>query len=88
MPARMTELRPQQAQPSRARKPTAAVQQPEERRRVALGPEGGVAAWFRAGLVQAKLILGRPGDRYEAEADRLADRVLRLPTPVVQPKPG
>ena len=30
-------------------------------------------------LVQAKLIVGRPGDRFEREADRVADQVMRMP---------
>jgi hypothetical protein len=30
-------------------------------------------------LVQAKLKVGRPSDRFEREADRVADQVLRLP---------
>ena len=30
-------------------------------------------------LVQAKLKMGRPGDRFEREADRVADLVMRLP---------
>ena len=31
--------------------------------------------------VQAKLIVGRPGDRYEREADATADAVMRMPDP-------
>jgi hypothetical protein len=34
-------------------------------------------------LVQAKLKVGRPGDRVEQEADRVADRVMRTPAPNV-----
>ena len=30
-------------------------------------------------LVQAKLKVGRPGDRFEREADRVADEVMRIP---------
>ena len=30
-------------------------------------------------LVQAKLNVGRPGDRFEREADRGADQVMRMP---------
>jgi len=30
-------------------------------------------------LVQAKLRVGRPGDRFEQEADRVADQVMRMP---------
>ena len=43
---------------------------------------------FESGLLRAKLGLGRPGDRFEQEADRVADQVMRMPEPVVQAKPG
>ena len=87
MPVRI-EMAPRQPRVGRYKPPAVAIKGPQRGQRPMRGPEVGVAAWLRAGLVQAKLILGQPGDRYEAEADRLADRVLRLPTPVVQPKPG
>ncbi|MBC8492854.1 MAG: hypothetical protein H8D43_03635, partial [Chloroflexi bacterium] len=35
-------------------------------------------------LIQAKLRIGQPGDRYEREADRVADQVMRMPAPAVQ----
>jgi hypothetical protein len=35
---------------------------------------------------QAKLSVNEPGDRYEQEADRVADRVMRMPDPSLQPK--
>lgn len=35
-------------------------------------------------LIQAKLSIGRPDDRYEQEADRVADQVLRMPDPRIQ----
>ncbi len=34
--------------------------------------------------VQAKLTIGDPGDKYEQEADRVADQVMQMPTPPVQ----
>ena len=37
--------------------------------------------------VQTKLAVGAPDDPYEQEADRIADQVLRMHTPVIQPKP-
>ena len=42
-------------------------------------------------LVQAKLKVGRPGDRFEREADRVADQVMRMPAqnlsaPAAQPR--
>ncbi|PTQ91924.1 uncharacterized protein DUF4157 [Nitrosomonas nitrosa] len=33
----------------------------------------------RVGRVQAKLIIGQPGDQYEREADQIADYVMRMP---------
>ena len=35
-------------------------------------------------LIQAKLKIGKPGDKYEQEADRVADAVVRMPESVVQ----
>ena len=35
-------------------------------------------------LVQAKLTINQPGDRYEQEADRVADEVMRMPEPQVK----
>jgi hypothetical protein len=43
---------------------------------------------YKSGLLQAKLGIGKPGDRFEQEADRVADQVMRLPEPLVQMKPG
>jgi len=34
--------------------------------------------------IQAKLTVGQPGDKYEQEADRVADAVMRMPDPRVQ----
>jgi hypothetical protein len=39
-------------------------------------------------LVQARLKIGQRDDKYEQEADRIADQVMRMPDPVVQRKPG
>ena len=33
---------------------------------------------------QVKLTIGQPGDKYEQEADRVADAVMRMPEPGVQ----
>jgi hypothetical protein len=33
---------------------------------------------------QAKLTINKPGDKYEQEADRIADQVMRMPDPAVQ----
>lgn len=32
-------------------------------------------------FIQAKLAIGQPGDRYEQEADRVAEQVMRMPDP-------
>jgi peptidoglycan hydrolase-like protein with peptidoglycan-binding domain len=37
-----------------------------------------------SGTLQAKLTVSRPGDRYEQEADRVADAVMRMREPQVQ----
>lgn len=34
---------------------------------------------FRSGAIQAKKRCGQPGDKYEQEADRVADQVMRMP---------
>jgi len=38
-------------------------------------------------LVQTKLTINQPGDRFEQEADRVADAVMRMPDPTIQLKP-
>jgi hypothetical protein len=35
-------------------------------------------------MIQAKLTINQPNDRYEQEADRVADEVMRMPEPEVQ----
>ena len=40
-----------------------------------------------APVIQPKIIIGQPNDKYEKEADRVADEVMRMPEPEVQPKP-
>jgi len=37
---------------------------------------------FPTGVLQAKLRINQPGDRYEQEADRVAEQVMRMPEPV------
>lgn len=36
---------------------------------------------IRSGALQAKLKIGHPGDKYEQQADRVADAVMRMPEP-------
>ena len=35
-------------------------------------------------FLQPKLVISRPGDPYEQEADRVADQIMRMPGPTVQ----
>jgi outer membrane protein OmpA-like peptidoglycan-associated protein len=37
--------------------------------------------------IQAKLVVGQPDDKYEQEADRVAEQVMRMPEPQVQRQP-
>ncbi len=39
---------------------------------------------IKSGALQAKLRIGQPWDKYEQEADRVADAVMRMPEPGVQ----
>src|SRR5215468_5851779 len=36
--------------------------------------------------VQMKMTVNKPGDKFEQEADQMADRVMRMPTPLVTGK--
>jgi len=40
-----------------------------------------------APIIQYKLTIGQPDDKYEQEADRVADEIMRMPEPEVQAKP-
>jgi hypothetical protein len=42
---------------------------------------------FKSGFIQAKLRIGQPNDIYEQEADRVAEQVMRMTEPAIQPKP-
>lgn len=46
----------------------------------------GLLRCLRSDIIQAKLILGSPSDKYEIEADRVAEQVMRMPEPEVQAK--
>jgi len=49
------------------------------------GPTGECAACRRKRLgIQHKLTINQPGDRYEREADRVAEQVMRMPEPRLQ----
>ncbi len=40
-----------------------------------------VGRLLRSGVIQAKLKIGQPNDRYEQEADRVAEQVMRMREP-------
>ena len=40
-----------------------------------------VQRMIKSGALQVKLRIGQPGDKYELEADRVADAVMRMPEP-------
>jgi len=42
---------------------------------------------IKSGALQAKLKIGQPGDKYEQEADRVADAVMRMSEPQVRRQP-
>jgi len=42
---------------------------------------------IKSGTLRAKLKIGQPGDKYEQEADRVAEQVMRMPEPGVQRHP-
>lgn len=42
----------------------------------------------RSGMLQAKLKIGQPDDKYEQEADRVAEQVMRMPAPNIQRTPA
>ena len=44
----------------------------------------GVQRLFDSGFIQGKLTVGEPNDKYEQEADRIADAVMRMPELQVQ----
>ena len=46
-----------------------------------------VQGLFASGAIQAKLKIGQPNDKYEQEADRVADQVMNMPEPEVRQKP-
>jgi len=39
-------------------------------------------------LIQPKLTIGAPNDKYEQEADRVANQVMRMPDPSISPSVG
>jgi hypothetical protein len=53
-----------------------------------LVPEKKLTGFSASLTIQPKLTIGRPDDPYEQEADRVAERVMRMPEPAVQGKAG
>lgn len=49
--------------------------------------DGGCPSCQNGLPIQPKLTIGQPNDKYEQEADRVADEVMRMPDPRIQPKP-
>jgi len=43
---------------------------------------------FKSGVIQAKLKIGQPNDVYEQEADRVAEKAMRMLEPLVQARPA
>lgn len=43
-----------------------------------------VQRMIKSGVIQAKLRIGNPGDKYEREADQVAEQVMRMPKPKIQ----
>ena len=85
--AKSAEPAPKTARRSRVKTPARGPEHPLHLLHETVG-NAAVRRMFASGLLQAKLGIGPPGDRFEREADRVADRVLRMPEPVVQMKPG
>lgn len=48
------------------------------------GPSGECAECRKKRMLQPKLTINEPGDKYEQEADRIADQVMRMPDPGLQ----
>ncbi len=42
---------------------------------------------YKSGYFQTKLKIGQPNDKYEQEADRVADEVMRMPEPQINRQP-
>jgi hypothetical protein len=82
----MPHAAPEHAPPARPRPSAARPSRAPGKRPPAVGPAAQRALGNRAfgRYVQAKLTVNRPGDRFEREADRVADKVLRMPVPAVQ----
>ena len=54
---------------------------------VQLAQQAEVSHILRSTGAQARLTIGQPDDKYEQEADRVADQVMRMPDPKLQRQP-
>ena len=78
--ALMSKSKTKQATP---RKLTVKPKPPSILRAVKSPPGLGVRSSISAPIIQPKLKIGEPNDKYEQEADRVADEVMRMPDSVV-----
>src|SRR5690349_13414185 len=62
---------------------TATQASPLQRLQRALGNQA-MGRLLSSGALQARLTVNQPGDRFEQQADRFADRVMRMPDPALQ----
>ena len=85
--AKSAEPAPKTSVAFRSKAPSAEQVQPLYQLQQTLGNQA-IQRWYESGRLQAKLGIGPLGDRFEQEADRVADRVMRMTEPVIQPKPG
>jgi hypothetical protein len=85
--AKSAEPAPKTSVASRSKAPSAEQVQPLYQLHQTLG-NNAIQRLYESGRLQAKLGIGPPGDRFEQEADRVADRVMRMTEPLVQTKPG
>ena len=76
---------PEKRQPEISASPTSPYEQIALLQR-SIGNQA-VAQLYRSGLLQAKLRIGQPNDICEQEADRVAEHIMRMPEPTIQPKP-
>lgn len=76
-----TAVRPSIAQATQQSAATTAL--PVIQRKLDCACDGGCPR-CSSGIIQPKLTIGQPNDKYEQEADSVADRVMRMPDPQVQ----
>lgn len=77
------------ASPASSSLPRNHAPQPEGRflRLQAMHGNQGVQRLLRGGVLQRKLTINQPGDAFEQEADRVAEKVMRMPDPTATREP-